>query len=354
MKLFMQIILWISISDMMANIPYTMHSRPSNGTPWCSISGFMSLYFYPASWLWTTMLVYFLYSLASVGKLPFTLELIHAICWGLPLLFTLLYLTTNTYGRKSDDPHFLVCSYGGDPRTGFIWHVITFYGLWFACVGIMMFMYWRIASVHNNKDNIILQRSMASLQMFPVLTILCWLPHMLGVCWIYSIEVNTDFEYFLMATDCLKIAHGMFSAMLFFYKSQEARTRWYRLFAKVLPAVGQEKSDSEFINDSVYVVEEDFSVEYGMESDVVNQLHAAAANGFNERGRNQSINSNINLSATAVAAAAAGGAGGAGADATEDKYSLRQSDAMDENQMPKGREYLKSVDMTTLHAKRSI
>src|SRR4051812_11698704 len=80
-KLFMQIITIISVSDLIGNISYTMTYRPNNGNWWCSLQGFCNMFFYPVSWMWTTMLMYFLYSLAVSGKLPLSRKFIHLICW---------------------------------------------------------------------------------------------------------------------------------------------------------------------------------------------------------------------------------------------------------------------------------
>jgi hypothetical protein len=50
-KLFMQIIAYISLADIIANVEYTMSYRPSNHNWWCSTEGFLNLYGYPCGWL---------------------------------------------------------------------------------------------------------------------------------------------------------------------------------------------------------------------------------------------------------------------------------------------------------------
>ena len=91
-KLFMHIIANISFADILGNIEYTMTYRPSNNNWWCSLQGFLNLYGYPCSWLWTTMLMQFLYDLAVHKRVRISIPIAHAICWGIPLVTTLLYL----------------------------------------------------------------------------------------------------------------------------------------------------------------------------------------------------------------------------------------------------------------------
>jgi hypothetical protein len=231
-KLFMQIITFISLSDFIGNLPYTTTYRPPDGDFLCSLEGFANLYFYPVSWLWTTMLAYFLYSLATVGKLPFSKPRIHIFCWGLPLMFTLLMLTTNPYGKESDWGNTTVCTYGGNTESGFIWHLITYYCLWIVCVVSMGVMYWRIDSIRasGTAANLpILKLAMESLQLYPVIMFICWLPRVFTACIQFASLKFVGFRQLDLISDVFKILHGLFAALVFFAKSREARLKWVSL-----------------------------------------------------------------------------------------------------------------------------
>lgn len=227
-KLYMQIIALISLSDLIGNIAYTTTFRPENGNWWCSAQGFFNLYFYPASWMWTTVLMYFLYSLAVSGRMAIREATLHLFCWGLPLLVSLLYLTTNTYGRSSSTESYEVCIISGNPLSSEIWHLTTYYGLWVICIGYMIGMYWRIRYL-KSADLIEyippFNFAMEALQLYPLAMVLCWFPHFLATLFAYFGKFD-GFGKFYFASDIIKISHGTITALIFFYKSKEARNRW--------------------------------------------------------------------------------------------------------------------------------
>ncbi len=283
-KLFMQIITFISVSDFIGNLPYTTMHRPGNGTWRCGLEGFFNLYFYPVSWMWTTMLAYFLYSLATDGKLPLSKLRIHIICWGLPLVFTLLILTTNPYGREESFGTTTVCTYGGNHVSGFLWHLLTYYGLWVVCVACMGVMYWRIIDIRKNKTAVnlpILKLAMESLQLYPVIMFLCWFARVVSACLQFAGYRYVGDSAFVAFSDVCKILHGLFAACIFFYKSSEARQRWWRLCRCVHVLWLDSESTLPAIDSRASSVATDFSLEYDQQQSsaertedlVVNQLH---------------------------------------------------------------------------------
>jgi hypothetical protein len=263
-KLFMQIITFISLSDFIGNLPYTTVYRPPNGDFLCSLEGFANLYFYPVSWLWTTMLAYFLYSLATVGKLPFSKLRIHILCWGLPLVSTLLMLILNPYGKESDWGNTTVCTYGGNKESGFIWHLITYYGLWIICVISMGVMYWCIDRIRASGTAVnlpILRLAMNSLQLYPVIMFVCWLPRVFTSCIQFANWEFTGFRQLDLISDVFKILHGLFAALVFFSKSREARLQWVSLLSCKTSILWKSASarQASCASSSVHT---DFSVEY--------------------------------------------------------------------------------------------
>lgn len=66
------------------------------------------------SWMWTTMLTYQLYTVFMYGSLGITAEWhMHLICWPIPIISTLLPLSTNYIGRD-DDSNLGWCYIGGN------------------------------------------------------------------------------------------------------------------------------------------------------------------------------------------------------------------------------------------------
>ncbi len=76
-KLFMKIITCISLSDCFAN------ASELNGLPhtraFCVMQGIVMQFFYSASWIWTAILTYLLYSLVANGKISLPEWKMHAI-----------------------------------------------------------------------------------------------------------------------------------------------------------------------------------------------------------------------------------------------------------------------------------
>lgn len=268
-KLFMQIIAFISISDLIANSPYLSTYRPPNGNWQCSMSGFINLYFYPVSWIWTTTLMFFLYSLATKGKLPLSALIIHSFCWIFPLILTLLNLTTNTFGMGQAHPY-EVCVISADKNqfAAEMWHIITYYGFWLVCVALMVLMYIRIVSM-NQKDLSskfpLWQSSIAPLQLYPLAMFVCWMPHMIAVfCEYFSWFHGLNEFYF--ASDIIKITHGALTALIFFTNSTEARGRWRKALRKRCADLKSLKmkllQQNEVKDVDNEVISQDFSVEY--------------------------------------------------------------------------------------------
>ena len=232
-KLFMQMIAFMSISDFLGNLAYAMPVRPSSSNWWCQLSGFFNLTCYPISWLWTTVLVYFLYCLATTGKVPTDLNAIHALCWGLPIVLTLISLGFSKLGREDYYYDFQVCSeYGGVAHS--VYHGITYYGLLIGTFLVMIWMKYRILAVEKVGDARVFQPTYviakSSLRLYPSALFICWVPHMLIVFiqYVHSIEGDAFLVIYVIA-EMLKIFHGFATSCIFFYKSAEARKLWYKL-----------------------------------------------------------------------------------------------------------------------------
>lgn len=253
-KLFMQIIAYISLADILGNIEYTTTYRPSNDNWWCSTQGFLNLYGYPCSWLWTTILMQFLHDLVLYKKISVSMNVVSAICWGLPLVITLLYIAfipEGTYERPEGSKTIQTCSYGGtSDKQGFVWHMISYYGLFLACIIYMIHLYMKLrvvyklqertVSVNSNgsglvgiaQANAVIQRmklTSDSLLLYPLIMFIFWGPHIIGVILQLATHENRSVQEFSFCAANLKILSGLATAVLFFWKSTGSRKLWIRL-----------------------------------------------------------------------------------------------------------------------------
>jgi len=234
-KLFVRIITFISVSDLFGNIFYITSYRPPNGSFLCTLSGVFNQYFYPASWLWSTVLAYFLYSLAAYGRLPMSELVINLICWGLPLLLTIPIFSFATFGKDDDANSFEVCIFADNGGVVLkYYHTFSYYGLWFLCIILMIFWYckmWWFSDHFDDAWKPNYNMALKAIRLYPLAMFLCWLPHCVVVT-LREFYLNTSNLSLLHSmADAFKILNGGVVACIFFWKSHEARFRWKQLFS---------------------------------------------------------------------------------------------------------------------------
>ncbi len=196
----------------------------------------------------------FLHDLVMYKKISISMNVVFAICWGVPLVTTLLYIAfipEGTYQRPSDSKTLQTCSYGGtDSKQGFIWHMISYYGLFIACIAYMIHLYLKLRVVYQIKErtvstnlsnsgpfgvtqaNAVIQRmklTSDSLLLYPLIMFVFWCPHIIGVIMQLSGSENMAVKAYTFAAAALKILSGLATAVLFFWKSTSSRTLWIRL-----------------------------------------------------------------------------------------------------------------------------
>jgi hypothetical protein len=299
-KLFMQLITFISIADFIGNIQYATLYRPPAGTFRCTLQGFVHLVSYPSSWLWTAVLVRCLYDLSVLKRLRTSMIAAHLFCWGLPIFFTLMYMAIippakGTYSRHGTSNHAALCTYGGeDFEHIYMWHIFSYYGVFFATVFYMAYMFLEIRKVYSQevktfqdslpadsrcttssavREGTTHTRAMStssshrssagttmtnattaaitglkftseSLLLYPLL-MLMWVPHVLSVILAFGIR-SEDYalEQFTIVATNLKILHGLATAVLFFWKSPTARIAWYHLLVTRQPFAAKDDGGS--------------------------------------------------------------------------------------------------------------
>jgi hypothetical protein len=125
--------------------------------------------------------------------------------------------------------------------------MITYYGLFLACVVWMIYLYYNMRRAYrvkevdiemDERDSSVVAVERAaldrvkitseSLLLYPLIMIVCWTPHMIGVVLNLATGSRGVVIYSFLATN-LKILCGLAMAILFGWKSQAARTLWMRL-----------------------------------------------------------------------------------------------------------------------------
>lgn len=233
-KLFMQIVAFISIGDIIGNFPYLLPYREYKQNWYCDVQAFLHLLGYPIEWMWTAALVYLLYHLAVEGKVPRNLWPMHLLCWGLPLSLDFLTLTVTTYAPDNDSAG-EVCTYRIN-NAAYVYHNMAYYGLFFASLFVMFVVYVRIhllESVSSKNENVrqppfVVAKN--ALRWYPTILVVFWAPHMLQVVTPGTLFISV-YPFLL----CWKICHGLATSFVFFYQSMESRRLWYAYI--IIPAL---------------------------------------------------------------------------------------------------------------------
>lgn len=230
----MQVIAFVSFGDILGNIPYLFPFRPGTGNAWCSTQAFLNLTGYPIGWCWTVVLVYLLFCLGAVGRMPKNLLPFHIVCWAVPLIVS---LTTLAYSKYYGPHDVDTCSIN-TTIPAVISHISVYFGLLLACIITIIGLLVRLYQLERRKDpnvcSVAFQKAKNTLQLYPAAMILFWFPHLttelLLVFGFYKYQVALLIYY---AFVILKVFHGFAAAMIFFIRSNEARALWYALLRRL-------------------------------------------------------------------------------------------------------------------------
>jgi hypothetical protein len=221
-RIFMQLIVSISVADILGNWPYCLSENPDPGTVLCGVEGFANLYFFPVSWILTTFLTLLFRDLLIRGKILYSRAFVFGVSTVVPLPISLLYLAFEGYGTD-DDQEFHTCTYHHKAQ---VFHEVTYDGILGVCLIIMGIMLLQVLKYEHDHRAQATDKSYRMvrniLTLYPVALILCWAPH--SVCLLIP-ACNHDFKEQIYI-NFIKIAHGGLVAVIFFTMSKDARKRW--------------------------------------------------------------------------------------------------------------------------------
>lgn len=153
----------------------------------------------------------------------------HAFAWGLPMFLALIPITTNNYGSSNYDTQWCVLTQRGNNWSWLtqFWSYVAFFGWLFVCIALMIA--WQVMISYQFRDSpmqAVVRRTYDKVYLYPVVMIVCWVLNY----WCDDVR-NKDAGEFLNALSMLfGISNGVFSALIFMFKSEEARRRWKLFF----------------------------------------------------------------------------------------------------------------------------
>lgn len=214
----------------------SMLGQPRNQTIACYVQSFLTNFFPFACSIWTTITSYMLYRVIhNLGPLDIFSRPILALCWGLPLVLSLLPLTTDTFGNEDTDRGW--CFYrsaNSSPEwTVTLWVSINYGFLCFAVVSSITCLSFSLYTVyglsHSLNDKLALQKLSHSVSRFvwyPVISFICWLPEAvfdlndsLEKGQSAVLRHDATFTYFAYL---MPILEGLFVSIAYFSTSRDA------------------------------------------------------------------------------------------------------------------------------------
>lgn len=238
-NLIMQVLVLISISDMLGEIVFVMGIYPDNESPACIFQGFMNSYFFPVSWLYTTALAYILKGLIIENKIVRIRRFfLHGACLGIPFVLTLLGLSTNGFGVMPENKGNYICTYGGACEEAFIWQSLNFYAVLYICtIAIIVFISeifswsWSQSEIATASASRTYALIRDTLFLYVASLLICWLPLSFNFFFnegTYKTDSNW-FKFYLF----LRNSYGIAITIIFFWKCGEARRKWLKLLFNV-------------------------------------------------------------------------------------------------------------------------
>ena len=237
---FSNIIFVISLCDMLASIAMSF-GFPTESEANCHTQAFMLFFFFPASWLWTTALVYQLRCMMFYKRLKLSMFTLHCICWGLAMVVALAPLSENEYGEDDDLSGRTVCFLKSDQKQRKFWWIFgMFYGVLISCVLLMS--WWMISAYLQIKR----MRAVAftDFKERAIFKATRWYPLGLIITWSLSIAVtfmlaiypDVRIDY-IQAGQIAQTQYGTLLALIFFSNSKIVRHRWRELLCGKAPNV---------------------------------------------------------------------------------------------------------------------
>lgn len=237
---YVRMIFNVAIACFMGSTGTVLGEDAGSNSALCWYQGFVANYFTLASVFWIVIISYALYQALVTGSVIKDKIEYSYVAWGVPLVTSLLPLTTNTY--SSTDGGVGVCFIGNRADSPSwsktFWVIASFYAwVW---IGVLLILFW-FGSLLRTPDilrHVTATRTLRTLSIYPTILILCWsFTSFVRIWYIARGNFNYEGEGIIDGfANILPICEGVFSSFAFFIVNDEVKLLWYRLlFGQFLP-----------------------------------------------------------------------------------------------------------------------
>lgn len=219
-------IFWIALSLFLSAFG-SAFGYPASNTVECWIQGLFTNIFSLSSVMWTTVVAFMLYYLAFTGKIFRIGWKSHLVCWGLPILVTLLPLMHVTYGSDDGDWCWLVETENTPDGMLVIWHWINYYAPLWTCIAMIIFFLVRVSVIrYNSKEGpmrVAFDTILRQLQLYPLVVCISWAFACFTDMYPFDYEGMYELGIFSNVSACLQ---GFITTCVFWYMNRDIRQLW--------------------------------------------------------------------------------------------------------------------------------
>jgi hypothetical protein len=248
---YVELVFYVAINDLIASIGMSL-GYTENGTDACWFQGISTNFNFLLAILWTTIISFQVWLVVCKQNVIKDLTYAHLICWGIPLLATLLPLTTSTYANPDDESNWCFVAKTSDSPdwSQLFWFIFAFYGwIWLAMICNVVFIsgiLYRFYQMQEVPERVV--GTIRKLLLYPIIIVFCW--SIITFTDLYSTvrtgSKSTGFYLVDGIATILAVSQGFFFALVFFGLNPLIRKAWldfFRTIGMVRPEKEEEPRD---------------------------------------------------------------------------------------------------------------
>lgn len=226
---FSNILFMIALADMIACIGLSF-GYPREGSNLCTSQAFFAMMFLPATWLWSSALVYQMHCMIVYKQLFLNMTHLHVICWTIATLVALLPLTRDPYGQDDDFNETTICWLHCKEHDCYLWTLGLYIPTLIINIALMSRYLHKIHTYLNSQMEDSVDRERVLFRS------LYWYPIGLIVCWTFTIIAELLIAAKLghkktlaHIASIITSQYGTICCIVFFSNSSSVRNHWWAL-----------------------------------------------------------------------------------------------------------------------------
>ena len=224
-KPYMQVVLFIQACNLFTTIG-TIPGYTKTGSSACYFQGFVTNIAPVSCVFWTVFLTIMLYYIVKSSKVIKITVLVHVVCWGFPLLLSVLPFINATYGVPPlTNGWCFIVPYDGSYRWTMFWYWFSYYAWLWSGIAINTMLSLRILilaqSMRSEASKEKILAIFNKLIMYPIIFTLCWFVSCVSdTIEAYGYHVRY-YNVLIMISNFLSCVQGVLTTSYFFISNRD-------------------------------------------------------------------------------------------------------------------------------------